>query len=190
MLWEVETDSYCFPGRITDLKKISPCGIWCCIDWCFYNKIMGIKLPLIEYYENDGPREKNCLLANGCTRQLFRLWINSALDLCPRAYLWTAHQALMWIKKKKQTNLESPNQKSRLWDDVGAQTSAQFPAGPWRRGFPPGQFSLANRASLGLTPLDVVFSPLLYGGGAQVHETVDNYVFYCCLLFVCFRILA
>ena len=58
---------------------------------------MGIKLPLIEYYENDGPREKNCLLANGCTRQLFRLWINSALDLCPRVYLWTAHQALMWI---------------------------------------------------------------------------------------------
>ena len=137
MLWEVETDSYCFPGRITDLKKISPCGIWCCIDWCFYNKIMGIKLPLIEYYENDGPREKNCLLANGCTRQLFRLWINSALDLCPRAYLWTAHQALMWIKKKKtnKPRIPKPEKQALRWcgsSDISSISSrsleARFPS--------------------------------------------------------------
>lgn len=72
---------------------------------------MGIKLPIIEYYENDGPRE-NCLLANGCARQLFRLWINSALDLCPRVYLWTAHKALMWIKKKKKTRIPKPEKQA------------------------------------------------------------------------------
>ena len=74
---------------------------------------MGIKLPIIEYYENDCPREKNCLLANGCAWQLFRLWINSALDLCPRVYLWTAHQALMWIKKKKKkTRIPKPEKQA------------------------------------------------------------------------------
>lgn len=56
---------------------------------------MGLKQPVIEYYESDCQREKNGVLANGCAWQLFRLWINSALDLCPRVY--KAHQALTWI---------------------------------------------------------------------------------------------
>lgn len=51
----------------------------------FYNQIMGLKHSVIEHYENDCQREK-IIFSQWVCLHLLRLWINSALDLCPGVY--------------------------------------------------------------------------------------------------------